>query len=144
MNARARSWIQSHWIYCFKNSVYKLLRSVLSNYPPLRLPSPVSILGGELRGSLGKLPEFPVTFLLGMRLLADGDDVYSGLRGRLCKNHLGAPVYGLLHPGWFGKIRLFFPPLPPLSSPKSCLSPSIDCVELYINEFKYINLMCRL
>lgn len=65
--------------------------------------SPIDLLGGKLRGSLGKLPEFSVPFLLGMCLLADGDDVYSGLRGCLCKNHLGAPVYGLLHPWWFGK-----------------------------------------
>lgn len=52
---------------------------------------------------MGEFPEFPVTFLLGMCVLADGDDVHSGLRGCLCKNHIGTAVYGLLHPGWFGK-----------------------------------------
>lgn len=72
---------------------------------------PVSVSGGKLRGSMGKLPELPVAFLLGMCLLADGDDVHSGLWGCLCKNHTGAPVHGLLHPRRFGKTRLFFLPL---------------------------------
>lgn len=59
--------------------------------------------GGKLRGSMGKLPEFPSTFLLGMCLLTHGYYVHCGLWRCLCKNHPGPPVYGLLHPWRFGK-----------------------------------------
>lgn len=72
----------------------------------------VAVLGGKLRGSLGKLPEFPVTVVLGMCLLTHGHHVHCGLRGRLCKNNPWAPFHGLLHPGWFGKKRSLFWPSP--------------------------------
>ncbi|CAB1313025.1 unnamed protein product [Coregonus sp. 'balchen'] len=57
--------------------------------------------GGKLRGSLGKLPKFPSTFLLGMCLLAHGYYVHCGLWRRVCKNHPGTTFHGLLHPWWF-------------------------------------------
>lgn len=78
---------------------------------PSSLLRPVSFTGGKLRGSMGKLPELPITLLLGMCLLADGDDVHSGLWGCLCKNHTRAPVHGLLHPRRFGKNMAFLSPL---------------------------------
>lgn len=62
-----------------------------------------SVLGGKLRGSLGKLPKFPSTFLLGMCLLTHGYYVHCGLWRRVCKNHPGTTFHGLLHPWWFGK-----------------------------------------
>lgn len=91
------------------------------------------VLGGELRGSLGKLPELPVTFLLGMRLFTDGYHVYSRLRGRLCKNNLGPPVYGVLHPWWFGKFNFFLPPysLTPFIPSFVLLAPSVDCSNVW-------------
>ena len=52
---------------------------------------------------MGKLPKFPGTFLLGMCLLTHGYYVHCWLWRRLCKNHPGSPVHGLLHPRWFGK-----------------------------------------
>lgn len=63
----------------------------------------VSVPGGKLRGSLGELPKFPGTFLLGMCLLTHGHYVHCWLWRRVCQNHPGPPVYGLLHPWWFGK-----------------------------------------
>ena len=62
-----------------------------------------SLPGGKLRGPMGKLPEFPGTFLLGMRLPSHGYHVHGRLWRRLRQNHPGPPVYGLLHPWWFGK-----------------------------------------
>lgn len=90
--------------------------SVCHPPPPTHTHTSYSVSGGKLRGSLGKLPEFPVTFLLGMCLFADGYYVYSRLRGCLCKNHLGATIYGLLHPWWFGKFSLSFSLAPFLPS----------------------------
>lgn len=57
---------------------------------------------------MGKLQKFPGTFLLGMCLLTHGYYVHCWLRRRLCKNYPGPPVYGLLHPWWFGKNSSYY------------------------------------
>lgn len=73
------------------------------------VPIRVSIPGGKLRWSLGKLSELPAADLLGVCLFADGDDVHCGLRGRVCENDARAPLHGLLHPGWIGKTKINTP-----------------------------------
>lgn len=42
-----------------------------------------AVSGGKLGRSVGKLPEFPEAVLLGVCVLAHGDDVHRGLRRRV-------------------------------------------------------------
>lgn len=102
----------SEWVSCNTRLSTRKRLSVCSS---LSISSIVTfVLGGKLRGSLGKLPKFPVTFLLGMCLLTDGYHVHCGLWRRVCQNYPGTTFHGVLHPRWFGKknknsLILFIP-----------------------------------
>lgn len=86
----------------FLVSIYSTNGHLMVSFLPTLYPLAV---GGEFRGPMGKFSKQPGTYVLGMCLLTNGHNVYSGLRRCLCKNYAWTPLHGLLHSRGTGKKK---------------------------------------